>query len=255
MLRQRVSAFITGRPIEQLLREAYVTIRELIPDALVSREERKSRRYDELTLDIARAVMDDTSTYVDAGAHAGTMLKHLRHIAPRGHGYAFEPIPNLAAGLARRFGDVDVINAALGAANDETTFHVVVGNPSDSSVDERPERTANYEVRDIAVVVRRLDECVLAQHRVAFIKIDVEGAELAVFRGASRILGEDRPVVVFESSSLKLAAIMEVLSEHRYGVDLLENFRRRPAPGCDELVELARDRGEYYFVASPLESS
>ena len=49
--------------------------------------------------------------------------------------------------------------------------------------------------------LRRLDGLdVLAQRRVAMVKIDVEGHEPAVLRGASALLARDRPVVVFEQT-------------------------------------------------------
>lgn len=45
---------------------------------------------------------------------------------------------------------------------------------------------------------RRLDS-VLADRRVDVLKIDVEGAELGVLRGAAGLLAKERPIVMFES--------------------------------------------------------
>jgi Methyltransferase FkbM domain len=47
-----------------------------------------------------------------------------------------------------------------------------------------------------SVVVKTLDTCI--SHRVDFVKIDVEGSELLVFKGAERILTKDRPLILVE---------------------------------------------------------
>jgi FkbM family methyltransferase len=250
MLRSRVSKYIAGRSYEQRLREAYVAVRERFPAALVGAEERKARRYDQLTVSIAQRVLAPGDAYVDAGAHAGTMLKQLRRCARGGRGFAFEPIPGLAAGIERRFPDVTVRNVALGAEDGEIVFHHVVGNPSDSSIEERTERTSAFTVEEIRVELRRLDDCVPEDVSIRLMKIDVEGAELDVLRGAPRILTRDRPVIVFESSPFRLRTIVDHLSANAYDVKLLGGFAVAPlAP--DELVAIALERGEYYFVATP----
>ena len=57
---------------------------------------------------------------------------------------------------------------------------------------------------------------------MAFLKVDVEGAELFVFRGAARILRECRPVVLFEAGQLTRAfgyeqqAVFDFLAHLKY---------------------------------------
>lgn len=50
----------------------------------------------------------------------------------------------------------------------------------------------------------RVDDLVPASETVDLVKIDVEGAELDVFRGMPRILERDRPVIVMELNSMSL---------------------------------------------------
>ena len=47
--------------------------------------------------------------------------------------------------------------------------------------------------------MRRLDNVLTPPADVGLIKLDVEGAELAVLRGASELISRCRPVVLFES--------------------------------------------------------
>lgn len=80
--------------------------------------------------------------------------------------------------------------------------------------------------------LRRLDGLdLLGGQRVSLIKIDVEGHEAAVLRGASALLARDRPVVVFEQAAAELeggsSASIELLRQHGYR--RFWTFERTPA--------------------------
>jgi len=64
------------------------------------------------------------------------------------------------------------------------------------------------------------------------IKIDVEGAEIEVLRGASRILDDIRPAVIFESNDHTLRAqLYDLLVSHNYGIYCLPwRLVERPLP-------------------------
>jgi hypothetical protein len=79
----------------------------------VSGDAAKARVYDRLTIEFARRVLARNGNSVDVGAHCGDILKALVKIAPAGSHWAFEPIPNLAAQLRKRFPGVQVEQVAL----------------------------------------------------------------------------------------------------------------------------------------------
>src|SRR4051794_32724464 len=148
-------------------------------------------------LDLVRAVLRDGERGVDAGAHEGAVLQAMVDASPSGRHLAFEPLPHLAQELRRRFPQVEVHEAALSDRAGQAAFAHVTTRPGWSGFRERPTPGADT-VERIVVATERLDEVVAPGDPVALLKIDVEGAELEVLRGARRVLSTRRPVVVFE---------------------------------------------------------
>ena len=134
---------------------------------------------------------------IDVGAHAGEILAELVRVAPDGRHIAYEPLPALASELQAAFPAVDVRAKALANENGERAFTHVVGNPGWSGFRQRPTPHAEAFV-PMTVEVERLDDALPDSFRPAFIKIDVEGAELEVLQGALETLKAYRPVVAFE---------------------------------------------------------
>ena len=175
---------------------------------------------------------------VDAGAYKGGYTLWMRRaVGEAGRVHAFEPQPRLAAfiaGCVRAFGwdNVSVHEVALGAAPGERTLRVPGDGPSQrgSLVVER-EGARAYPVR-----VARLDDVLAEEVRsrpVAFLKCDVEGKELDVFRGAREILVEDRPSLLFEHEARfcrpgDAGSVFEYLHALGYRGSFFWNGERRP---------------------------
>ncbi len=124
------------------------------------------------------------------------MLSQMRRLAPLGRHYAFEPIPNKATALARKFSNVSVMALAISDRPGVATFRYVTRDSANSGLEWA---TDTYtDSAKIEVKTERLDAVLPAEHRVDFIKIDVEGAELAVLRGAERTIRVHRPRILFE---------------------------------------------------------
>jgi FkbM family methyltransferase len=147
---------------------------------------------------VLAAALHGGGTYVDIGTNRGQVLREAVRIAPRGRHVAFEPIPALAAAVARAFPDVDCRCKALGARPASAEFFHYRELDGWSGLRRRPEisdRRGRPEL--ITVEVSTLD-AELAGISPSVVKIDVEGAEDAVLQGASGVLTRARPLVIFE---------------------------------------------------------
>ena len=163
---------------------------------LRSREARRDRRDMRELRRLLAATLSAQDSCIDIGAHDGAVLRDIVRHAPRGRHLAYEPLPELAALLERDFPSVEVRNAAVSDHAGELTFHRVAKRPTRSSLnplDHAPEELEAFTVRTEA-----LDSSLPEGFVPRLIKIDVEGAEEQVLRGALATLTEHRPTVVLE---------------------------------------------------------
>ncbi len=139
------------------------------------------------------------SNAIDVGANRGETLEMILAVAPGGRHIAYEPIPGLAEELAAAFPGVDVRNAACSDEAGSAEFTHVLNAPAMSGLRQRADLPAHaQEVERFAVRLDKLDEALPAGYVPSLVKIDVEGAELLVMRGAAETLARHRPFVIFE---------------------------------------------------------
>lgn len=149
-------------------------------------------------------------TFLDVGAHFGWMsLVACRGVGGSGRVIAFEPSPPLADLLRyhkRMNGliQLEVVSKAVSCANEpDVPFALVSGGESflNSLVLGAAESgnvlARNQSAETIGVDTITLDNfCLEAGVRPDLIKIDVEGAELLVLRGAVSTLAESHPALI-----------------------------------------------------------
>lgn len=133
--------------------------------------------------------------------------------------YAFEPVPANADLLERSVREnafearVTLSRAVVG---DRSGLHPLVHlplhrNPGGNSGGSYLAAPGTPPPRDhdmLQVPMLRLDEMDL-RRPVDFVKIDVEGAEPLVFRGARRLLAHDRPLILAEVNPPQLAKVSD----------------------------------------------
>jgi FkbM family methyltransferase len=142
-------------------------------------------------------VLQPDSDAIDVGCHDGAVLEEIVRAAPGGRHVAFEPLPKLCARVAERFPAVDVRCAALSDRAGARDFVHVVTLPGWSGFRARP-YPGRQQAENLRVAVERLDDVLPPECAPAFIKVDVEGAELEVLRGGLETIVRHRPVIAFE---------------------------------------------------------
>ena len=150
------------------------------------------------------------SVVVDVGANIGeyTLLAALSTGAT-GRVVAVEPNVALHPRLVRNLDlndatNVEVWPVALGSVAGSGTLTVPMSNPALGTLrgDSSEEPKAQYEVP-----IKRLDDALppADRQRLSVLKIDVEGWELDVLRGARETLAEAKPVVLYECGAEQFA--------------------------------------------------
>jgi len=144
---------------------------------------------------------------VDIGAHAGSWTRPLARLVPAGHVYAFEALPYYAEALRRLMqitltSNVTVINAAISdqPGTVQIAWRTKAGRKLTGNTHLATSSESN-EVECVSVPAITLDgwqTSLPTGARVGFVKIDVEGAELFILRGAKDFLQKHRPVIFLE---------------------------------------------------------
>jgi FkbM family methyltransferase len=176
--------------------------------------------YERDEIELVRRLLKPGDITVDAGAHIGFFaIQMAAMVGPGGRVYAFEPFDANAELLDRsivenRFEERIVFErAAVGAVSGTATLTFAAETLNSGGAYLLRAGTAPLTgnvARKVALVA--LDEFRLP-HPVRFIKMDVEGAEPQVLRGAERILKEDRPVILSELHPTQLQRVSGVTAD------------------------------------------
>jgi len=156
------------------------------------------------------SALREGDTAVDVGAHKGRYVFWMRRaVGAAGRVLAFEPQPLLAdylRGVSAAMGwrNVAVRQAAVADAPGTATLHVpgARGVSAGASLDSAAYADGAPLHYECAVVT--LDRELQSGERVRLIKVDAEGHELQVFRGAEGLLRSQGPVLLFECETRHL---------------------------------------------------
>lgn len=153
---------------------------------------------DQLATHLITRLCRPQRTFVDVGAHIGSVLGAAVRLDASIKVIGIEAIPQKVNALRRRFPSVTFHECAAGEEDGQATFFIDMKHSGYSSLGRRP-NAAGSRIQEIRVAVKRLDELVVATD-VDLVKIDVEGAELGVLRGGTNLVSACRPTIMFESA-------------------------------------------------------
>jgi FkbM family methyltransferase len=187
---------------------------------------------------------------VDAGANEGLFtIVAARIVGEAGTVHAFEPSPReqgrLRANLAvNRLTNVKVHPVALGRASGKATLSVAKESHSGHNTLGSFMYPNAEQKESVEIDVVTLDQVASEQNltRLDLLKLDVEGSEAAVLRGAREVLRRLRPIVVAEAQDASLhqmgsstAELLELLRSYGYVIDVF-GPTGRPEPLVDDGV-------------------
>ncbi len=174
----------------------------------------------------------DVATIFDVGANIGSTTRAFRTAWPASRIFAFEPNGAVARDLLANvapLGDVSVEPVALSDRGGRADFYLYENASDLGSLNETAPYTARHGLRGRAVTVdvTTLDAFCVERSigRVNLLKIDAEGSDHDVLRGATRLLRERRiDFVTCEFNVLagepgnkgSLLPIAGLLGEHAY---------------------------------------
>jgi FkbM family methyltransferase len=174
---------------------------ELYPGELIDYYIFTHGLFEKRFLFLIEQMFSDGRTALDIGANIGNHSLFFSRVFGAVH--AFEPNPltleRLNRNIARNDAD-NVVVHGIGLSEAPTQLHFLAhagGNAGHSRFVDGPEDGSQE------LPVERGDD-VVAQSKIIdvdFIKVDVEGHELAALRGLSRTIERDQPVVAFEFHS------------------------------------------------------
>jgi len=222
----------------------------------------KNTYYDILTELVMQRALIPESVCIDVGCYKGSILRLMMKYAPNGRFLAFEPLPHLYKKILKKFSSdaVSVHNLALSDSKGTSSFNWVESNPAYSGLKKRRYDRPNETDSQIEVKVDTLDNILGKEPvgKVSLIKIDVEGAEYFVLKGAENCIKRDKPVIVFEHGlggsdcyGRKPEDVFELLYD-RCGlrISLLSNYLlRKPPLDLKGFCEQFYKGKNYYFIA------
>ena len=146
-------------------------------------------------------------TFYDLGANIGFFsLMAARLVGPSGRVVSFEADPEIAARLRENlaynnFSHAAVEEKAVWSEPTTVRFARIDSNTSPDRGLGHVSTADSPDANTISVEAVPLDQYVLSHPAPDFLKCDVEGAEVAVFQGAERLLREKHPILLVEMHS------------------------------------------------------
>lgn len=157
--------------------------------------------YEQSERDALFGMASPSDVFFDVGANDGLYSIDFATRFPRGRAYAFEPIPNILAILRTNCGDLPNITICPYGLSDATSTRTLFYySPLDSGATSlAPLEVDRFGITDIIESpVIPIDSICSIDLFPSLMKIDVEGAEMMVLRGAEDTLAQHHPILMVE---------------------------------------------------------
>lgn len=200
-------------------------------------------RLDPTEIQYIQRTLDKGEIAADIGAHKGGYLYWLsKQVGTTGKIYAFEPQPNLFSYLDQiqqlaMPANVALENLGLSSTEGVLDFYIPEqGGKSSPGATFNVQKIEEEDCRVIQVKTTTVDKYFGDKRPPSLLKIDVEGHELEVFKGAQQLLTTKRPKILVECEQRHLPFPIENVFDfllnlnykghfvHRNNIKALSNF-------------------------------
>jgi len=182
---------------------------------------------------LAERVAPRCRTFVDVGANRGEWTAMmLRYAPPDVRAVLFEPGTKASAMLRERFADragIEIVSRALSDRPATAARFFEEPDAGNTSSLSRGAATAGATETAVDVTTLDIEAERLSIERIDLLKVDAEGHDLAVLRGAEKLLREDRVGIVqweysdsWIAGGATLAAALDFLGSFGYQTWLLK---------------------------------
>jgi FkbM family methyltransferase len=156
------------------------------------------------------------SVAIDAGANIGNHSLFFSDFFKQIHCYEPNPrtfqVLTINADLAK-----NIVLNNFGLSDEESTLELHVNPKNIGGAAIECNKTDN-QIEKVSIKVKRLDDCVLPNIPISFIKIDVEGHEQQMLRGSELTIKKHQPLIVFEQLA------NEIFNGSSESIEILKRF-------------------------------
>ena len=188
-MRKRLVGTTAGRGLQQIAR--WHALRSL---PLANPEQAAATANAILADQLITRLCPPGGTFLDIGAHIGSVFSAVHAATPSARIIAIEADPDKARSLRARFPYCALYECAVGEAEGEAVFYRSAGKSGYNSLMPQD----SHEQNKVKVQLRPLD-ALLPEAQPDVIKMDIEGAELGALKGGAGLIAQARPVIMFES--------------------------------------------------------
>src|SRR5512142_2945185 len=144
-------------------------------------------------------LVEENACIVDVGSNLGASLLQMLAARPEARAIAIEPSMRYLSCLrynlnSAGFPHAEIVPVALGRCSGEIWLY---NNTTTASI-VNPHYCDFESLGRQLVEIRTLDDIMRRRGRASLVKVDTDGYDLEVLRGAEVVLRDDRPIVYFE---------------------------------------------------------
>ena len=164
--------------------------------------------HEPITTEIISKKLEKDMVCVDIGANIGYYATlESQKVGSNGKVIAIEPLPTAFYYLQKNLklqnqSNYEIHNCAC--YNDDTNTSFLIHEKSNISKIIKDDDVIPTGMKKIVIPVRKLDTILSNQHKIDFLRMDIEGHELMVLEGATNIIKKFKPMIQFELHSKML---------------------------------------------------